>query len=182
MKILSIDPGNTMSAWVEYVGGKPIRSDKVSNQIVLSDLRTGHADMGDLVAIEMIASYGMAVGKEVFETCLWIGRFIEAWENRGGRVRLVYRKDVKLFLCESARATDANIRASIIDRYGPGKEVAIGYKAEPGPLYGMKGDTWSALAVAMTAEHQELEQARKAAQAQDAIARTAAAEAQGQAF
>jgi hypothetical protein len=48
------------------------------------------------------------------------------------------------------RATDANIRASLIDRYGPGKDSAIGSKRSPGPLYGLKGDEWSALAVALT--------------------------------
>jgi hypothetical protein len=103
------------------------------------------------LALEMIASYGMPVGREIFETCLWIGRFIEAWEMRQGRYQLIYRKDVKLFHCESARATDANIRAALIDRYGPGKERAIGKKSSPGPLYGLKGDHWAALAVALKA-------------------------------
>ncbi len=103
-------------------------------------------------AIEMIASYGMAVGREVFETCVWIGRFQEAIEQHGGLVRLIYRRDVKLYHCQSARANDANIRAALIDRYGPGRERAIGIKRSPGPLFGIKADVWSALAVALTAE------------------------------
>jgi hypothetical protein len=36
----------------------------------------------------------------------------------------------------------------MIDRFGPGKEKAIGRKATPGPLYGVKKDIWSALAIA----------------------------------
>ena len=67
-------------------------------------------------------------------------------------VALVYRRDVKLFHCQTVRANDANIRAAIIDRFGPGKEKAIGKKSAPGPLYGIKGDEWSALAVALTAQ------------------------------
>jgi hypothetical protein len=97
----------------------------------------------DLCACEMIASYGMAVGKEVFETCVWIGRFVEiAYEP----VQLVYRRDVKLHLCHSPRAKDANVRQALIDRLGP-----QGTKKNPGPTYGMKSHLWAALAVAVYA-------------------------------
>src|SRR5699024_5972970 len=101
---------------------------------------------GERLVVEMIASDGMPVGREVFETCLWIGRFIQA----AGGAELVYRRDVKLHLCGSARAKDANIRQALIDRFGPGREKAIGIKAQPGPLYGFKRDMWAALAVAVT--------------------------------
>lgn len=153
MNILAIDPGNELSAWCELEGGRLRRSDKVSNDVLLASLRgaAAHAWKPDLLAVEMIASYGMPVGREVFDTCLWIGRFTEAWENLGGKTQLIYRRDVKLFHCESVRATDANIRAALIDRYGPGKVKAIGTKKAPGPLYGLKGDEWSALAVALKA-------------------------------
>lgn len=155
MRILAIDPGNTMSAWCLLVDGKPASTDKEANADVLEHLRDRNTFINvDVCAIEMIASYGMAVGREVFETCLWIGRFMEAWQARGGigMVRLVYRKDVKLHLCHTARATDSNIRAALLDRFGPGREVAVGTKRAPGPLYGIKGDEWSALAVALTCE------------------------------
>jgi hypothetical protein len=152
MKIIAIDPGNTQSAWCELIEGKPAASSKDLNHAVLARLRNEGSPAADLLAIEMIASYGMAVGREVFDTCLWVGRFLEAWASRGGAVQLVYRREVKLFHCGSARATDSNIRAALIDRYGPGRELAVGTKRAPGPLYGLKGDTWSAFAVALTAE------------------------------
>lgn len=153
MRVIAIDPGNTESAWCVLDGGYPVAFGKEANSDVLIRARREWSplELGDVLAVEMIASYGMAVGREVFETCLWIGRYIEAWECRQGRFLLVYRKEVKLFHCESARATDSNIRASLIDRYGPGKQLAIGSKAKPGPLYGLKGDHWSALAVALKA-------------------------------
>lgn len=96
------------------------------------------------LAIEMIASYGLAVGREVFETCVWIGRFQQAWRQPSD-VRLVYRRDVKLHLCGSPRAKDANIRQALIDKVGP-----QGTKKAPGPTYGVRSHAWAALGVAVT--------------------------------
>lgn len=101
--------------------------------------------------IEMIASYGMPVGAEVFETCCWIGQFEQALAKSGEhRTQRVFRRDVKLELCNSSRAKDSNVRAALIDLYGPGKAKAVGLKASPGPLYGFKKDMWAALGVAVT--------------------------------
>jgi hypothetical protein len=152
VKILAIDPGNEQSATVLLVDEAPLSPQKGPNADLLKHLR--HLDEPlPLLAVEGIASYGMAVGKEVFDTCIFIGRCLELWESRGGTTRLVYRRDVKLFLCQSVRATDSNVRAALMDRFG-GKAKAIGTKAAPGPLYSLKKDMWSALAVALTAEEQ----------------------------
>ena len=148
--IIAIDPGNSASAFCTLEGDRPAGFGKEANADVLIRLRREWNPAEDLLALEMIASYGMAVGREVFETCLWIGRYIEAWEARQGKYRLVYRKEVKIFHCDTVRATDSNIRAALVDRYGPGKDAAVGRKAAPGPLYGIKGDEWAALAVALT--------------------------------
>jgi hypothetical protein len=149
MVILAIDPGPEESAFVEYVPriGKPHSFAKWRNEdlVTLDVLRFGSRSGMHLV-VEMIASFGMPVGAEVFQTCLWIGRFLQAWN---GLHTLVYRKDVKLHLCNSPRANDASIRQALIDRWG-GKERAIGNKKQPGPLYGVSGDIWQALAVAVT--------------------------------
>jgi hypothetical protein len=152
VSIIGIDPGNTLSAWLTLFDGTPTAHGKEPNHGLLQRLRDEWNPAVDLLAIEGISSYGMAVGREVFDTCIWIGRFHEAWAYRGGDSQLVYRRDVKLFHCESVKANDSNIRAALIDRYGPGKSAAIGIKAKPGPLYGIKADEWSALALALTVE------------------------------
>jgi hypothetical protein len=150
MIILAIDPGPEESAWVVYntETGMPMSWAKESNENM-------DAPANDMLAIEMVASYGMAVGSEVFETCVWIGRFIERWQWSDERFEtepeLIYRRDVKLHLCNNVRATDTNVRQALIDRYGPGRKKAVGTKKGPGPLYGMSGDCWQALAVAVTA-------------------------------
>lgn len=146
MRVLAIDPGNEQSAYVLYADDKPINFGKVPNKWLLDRVRYGSFDAG-LMAVEMIASYGMPVGREVFDTCLFIGQLMEAWQ---GEQVLIYRRDVKLHLCGQARAKDGNIRQALIDRFGPGKQKAIGNKKSPGPLYGVSADVWSALAVAVT--------------------------------
>jgi len=147
-RILAIDPGCTESAWLTFEEGCIKVFAKEPNEKLLTDIRerpyNPHYNSGQAhhLAIEMVASYGMPVGKEVFETVLWIGRFIEAW---GGPFTLVYRKDVKMHLCGSMKAKDGNIRQALIDRFGP-----PGTKANPGATYGISKDVWSALAVAVT--------------------------------
>ena len=113
-------------------------------------------------ACEMVASYGMPVGREVFETVLWIGRF---WEAFDGDMEFVYRKDVKMHLCHTTRAKDANVRQALLDKTpstGAGATPQIGTKKEPGPLYGIKSHLWSALAVAVYYAETQLEERNKA--------------------
>ncbi len=144
--ITAIDPGPTQSAIVTLCGDG-IAASKMANADVLRMMREFH-EIGGLLAIEQIRSYGMSVGAEVFDTVHWSGRFCEA-SGIPDDVIMVPRLQVKIAMCRSAKANDANIRQAIIDRYG-GKEVAIGKKKTPGPLFGISGDMWSALAVALT--------------------------------
>jgi len=153
MQIIGIDPGPEMSAFcVIETREKEIRildKDKISNDEMLKKC-SEWPTQGNKIGIEMIASYGMTVGKEVFETCLWIGRFVE----RLGKVpEYIYRREEKITLCGNMKAKDANIRQALIDmfpRIGGGKIPQIGTKAKPGPLLGMANDMWAALAVCVT--------------------------------
>jgi hypothetical protein len=117
----------------------------------LTSLRPTELLQPTVAAVEMVASYGMAVGAEVFNTCVWIGRFWAAMEPRFSTVLLVPRLKVKQHLCHDSRAKDANIRQALLDKYG-GKEKAIGKKAAPGPLYDIKSHLWAALALAVTVQ------------------------------
>lgn len=151
MNVLAIDPGNEHSAYVVLSDkDELLEFDKLSNEDMLR--RFWHITAGvDHAAIEMVACYGMPVGKEVFDTALWVGRYMQLLQSVPCPCDLVYRKDVKLHLCQSTRGVnDAVIRQALIDRFGPGKSKAIGTKKAPGPLYGVKADVWAALAVGVT--------------------------------
>lgn len=143
MTILALDPGTTETAFVLWDGRRILDADHLPNAEIF------HILVGreyDAVACEMIASYGMAVGKEVFETCVWIGEFKHQARMGGIPFRKIYRRDVKLHLCHSPRAKDANVRQALIDRLGP-----QGTKKNPGPTYGMRSHLWAALAVGVYA-------------------------------
>ena len=144
--ILAIDPGPERSAWVQMRGMEVIAHSIEDNDVIANDLQMTRGGINHL-AVEMVASYGMPVGREVFETCVWAGRFIQAYD---GPFDKVYRQQVKMELCKDSRAKDSHIRQALIDLYGPGRGVAVGTKAKPGPLYGVKKDIWAALAVGVT--------------------------------
>jgi len=161
--VLAIDPGTRESGVVVYSRRRVTMSAIMDNEELLVALRGphelhSHLSEGSHLAIEMIASYGMPVGADVFQTCVWIGRFIEGWSLPH---TLVFRKDVKMCLCGTMKAKDANIRQALIDRFEPtggGKTPQIGTKKQKGPLFGVKAHAWAALAVAVTfMEAQEAE-------------------------
>lgn len=150
MKILAVDPGTKQSGWCLLDGSTPIAFGVLENEKMIEEIRATYD--AEILAVEMIASYGMAVGREVFETCVWIGRFVESWRDPEA-VRLVYRKDVKTHLCGTTKAKDANVRQALIDLYpatGGGSTPQIGTKSNPGPLYGISSHVWPALAVGLT--------------------------------
>lgn len=142
--ILAIDPGNTHSAWVSLADERTLCDfGKVENAEMLSHCRS--VLPGTTVVIEKIASYGMAVGAEVFETVFWSGKFAEAAEAREVKVVRIPRLEVKLQMCRDSRAKDANIRQALIDRWGGIQQTKKG-----GALHGVSKDVWQALAVGVT--------------------------------
>jgi hypothetical protein len=138
--IFAIDPGPEKSAFVQW-NGKVIDHGHVTNA-EMRQLLIGREY--DTCAIEMLASYGMAVGASVFNTCLWVGRFCEV--SRMEPV-LCYRKDIKMHLCKTMRSKDKDIRQALLAKVGP-----QGTKANKGPTYGITSHSWAALAVAVYAE------------------------------
>lgn len=141
--ILAIDPGTDKGAYLLWdPAAEAVRGMGVLPNAELLAL-LGRVEC-DGVYCEMIASYGMAVGREVFETCVWIGRAWQVCAARGVLFDRVLRQPVKLHLCHSARAKDGNIRAALLDRFG-----AQGTKKAPGRLYGVSSHIWAALAVAV---------------------------------
>lgn len=161
--ILSIDPGNTYSAYSILNNElRPVKFGKVLNdellEIINEILILERQEDGTLkpnikhVAIEMVASYGMAVGKEVFETCVWIGRFYQAiTEQTLIEPHFIYRKEEKINLCNSMRAKDSNIRQALIDRFAKHDlKNGKGTKKNPDWFYGFKADIWAAYAVGVT--------------------------------
>lgn len=180
--IIGIDPGTEKSAWVRYCPkqARPLMTWGIEDNYAMGVwvgrwwAAVACSTQQTALAIEDIDCYGMPVGRDVFETCKWIGKFEQAW---GGPCIEIPRREIKLHLCGTARAKDANVCAALIDRFGPGKDKAIGgkqcprckgkgwfgagrptcpecsgskYKTPPGPLYGVTSHVWSALAVAVT--------------------------------
>ena len=156
MKILSIDPGSEKSAIVIYdTSSKGIEAKGKHPNAELMQRLVSQEFIFGAASIERVACYGMPVGREIFDTCFWTGRFAAALAiNAGSRSyfearepMLIERKEVKMFLCGTPRAKDANIRQAVIDILGE-----PGTKSNPGKTYGVTADIWAALALALTTE------------------------------
>ncbi len=156
--VLAIDPGPKQSGFCFWNGTHIMRcgiwdNEKLRLGLVNADIwpewtEAVHIDLDEdpkweptsHLAIEMIASYGMPVGASVFETCVWIGRFISAWG--WPQWSYVYRREVKLHLTDSPRSKDSNVSQALRDRFG--------WTRSDARKLGLKTDVWAALGVAVT--------------------------------
>lgn len=152
MLLMAIDPGNTHSAYVIVDEDMRIHEHgKVENNTLR--MLISHRPEITHYAIEMIASYGMAVGREVFETCVWIGRFTECamHVNDQTPITYIYRAQEKQAICHSLKANDSNIRKALIDLYASHDfKNGKGTKDNRDWFYGFVADEWAAFAVAHT--------------------------------
>ena len=151
---MSIDPGSEQSAFVliDTLNNEPLFFDKLYNDEMLMILENRKYEK---LVIEMISSYGMKVGSSVFETCVWVGRFIQKAVERGIPYEIIYRKDVKKHFGVKAKKdmpnADSQIRSELIKRYAKfdfknGKGVAN----DQDTFYGFKADIWQAYALGIT--------------------------------
>ena len=175
MSILAIDPGTTKSGWALLTDSGATVKDFgwFDNKKIYTLIKSS----GCPVVIEDVAHYGMPVGRDIFETVRWTGRFDHlATESLGLDVMYITRPTIKAALCNSVKATDANVRQAVIDWYG-GNAVAIGGKkclncagkgwrgrehtecvecegegvlSPRGQLFGASSHVWSALALGIT--------------------------------
>jgi hypothetical protein len=161
MMLLAIDPGNVESAYVIVDEDlKPVEFGKVENHELLKKISGNCGNFYDCskMAIEMIQNLGMpAVGETLFETCVWVGRFIEASVSQLNIEPVkIYRREEKINLCGSMKAKDSNIRQALIDRFGE-----VGTKKAPGWFYGFKADIWQAYACGVTYHDKHMQEVTK---------------------
>lgn len=159
-KLFAIDPGNTESGYVliDLDTMNPIQFGKIENNRLLEVLKQEivnslQNDDSLEYAIEMVASYGMAVGKSVFETCVWIGRFKQYIEDNDCNpiIEYVYRSEEKMMICGNMKAKDSNIRQALIDEFATHDfKNGKGTKKQPDFFYGFSKDMWQAFAVGYT--------------------------------
>ena len=147
MKLLAVDPGPLESGWLvcETAPFSICDSGVMANDTLLVACATW--DYKTLV-IEKVEGYGMPVGCEVFETVFWSGRFAQMADHRERRWDRMGRKPIKIRICGTSAAKDANVWTALLDRFG-GKAAAIGHARAPGPLHGVKSHARAALALAV---------------------------------
>ena len=152
--ILGIDPGPTHCGFVLYdaTAQRVIESHK---QIEVVEAITGidiYAGRVDLVAIEMVQSYGIA-GASLLQTARSVGRLEQAATGLRLPTRLVYRREVLRALDVTGNGNrDSLVRQRLIEMHGGERRAAMGTKKAPGPLYGVSSHAWAALAVAVAAQ------------------------------
>lgn len=154
MPIVAIDPGNIQSAVavIRVDDLRPVFAAKMPNKDLAWMLKHDTRLTADKYVIERVACYGMTVGREIFDTCEWIGRFSQIIKDyRMVDAEYIFRMDEKIAICHNARAKDSNIRRALIDMLATHDlKNGKGTKNNPDIFYGFADDMWAAYAVGFT--------------------------------
>jgi len=166
--ILAIDPGTKQSAYSLIRDDYSIVSaNKLPNEEVLELVHHGEYDV---LAVECMEprfhapgagkNMGLRIGDEVYETCIWIGRFMEAACARGKQIFRVFRSEERARLIPTKKnglppltgkvgeSGDSKMRAALIARFARHDKVnGKGRAANKDFFYGFRADMWNAFAV-----------------------------------
>lgn len=159
MRVLAVDPGSEQSGYVAIDNeNRPFRMGILDNQDFLYEFGELCSGVSGF-AVERTNPYVMTtkdghpyVPKQLAQTWVFIGELKAYWDllGEGGEVAFVGRRDaLKYVTGKGSRVGDKEMREGLIELYG-GREVAVGLKKNPGPLYGVKSHIWAALGVAVT--------------------------------
>ena len=120
--IICFDPGNELTGWCVYDIKEKILlyKHKERNTDVLVKFKNFSEKYKiKEIGIEYPSSYGMAsVGQTLFDTCCMCGILCQLSLNFGVKPELVFRKSVKMFLCNSVRAKDSEVNFRVREYFG----------------------------------------------------------------
>jgi hypothetical protein len=145
--IMAIDPGTLHSAWIKFVRGNIASYGFDENWTVKAKVASYDGEM--ILCEDIEPRSGILLGDSTIQTIRWTGRFEEA-ARHGAPFEYLKTSHVREEITGKRSAKDPVVRHALLELYG-GKVAAIGKKAAPGPLYGISGHVWSALAVAVAA-------------------------------
>jgi hypothetical protein len=142
--VVGIDPGDTQSAYaVVDANYEVVEADKVENEDLALFLKCTLVDTH--VVVEGIQSYGMPVGRNVFDTCYQIGRILQICDDLGLPWTIYNRPEYTKAICGVQKINDSVLRQALLLRFGGDK------KGEP--LNKLKGSTDKRSAFAIAAYH-----------------------------
>lgn len=151
MKIAGLDPGTGESGFV-VIETEPfailLHTIELNHKLI-SEVRP-EMTRCDAFGCEWMEEQGIRLNDDTTETVLWAGAMIWEW-GWWDRVELVRPRAIKKHLYGANTGNDSRKRQSLIERFGD-----PGTKRQPGPLYGIKGHEWSALAVAVVVAERHL--------------------------
>ncbi len=143
--ILGIDPGSEETAYAlmgeDY---QVIEADKQDNDRFLDDTLPDLIDReATTVVIEGIQSYGMAVGRTVFDTCYIVGEARRIAKLKQAECFIYPRPEYARSIIGGVKVKDSLIRQALMTRFGGDR------KGEPLQLLKGNSDKRSAYAVAV---------------------------------
>ena len=159
--LLAIDPGTTHSAYAIICEDYSIMSAaKVENSKLLSLVKHGYWHEMAIECMESRHVVNGVIGAETYDTCYWIGRFMQAAMDRKNPVHQIYRSEERTRLVPTKKnklpkhpdyvgeGADSQIRATLIRRFAKhDMKNGKGTAKNKDVFYGFARDMWSAYAV-----------------------------------
>lgn len=153
--VVAIDPGDVESCaiWLDVKTFEPLSKIESDNKGLRSIL-SGLGNSKSILVVEYTPPYTMStasnhnyVPRQVVDTAIEIGRFLECW-GYDDTATLLSRSAIKKHLLGRTAGNDTMVRAAVVERYGRNPK---GTKKARGPLYGFSGThQYAALAVGVT--------------------------------